>query len=109
MLDNGKLLIYTSQNTSRQERLKAIKSAASKIAESLKLQIQIVPVTKRFPTYVYYTRDNNPEKIPIYCDSQKKLREKEIYQRMRNIIYTLSFHPQHSALLTARKELSSAA
>ena len=108
-MPNGKLLIYTPQTTDRQERLKAIKSAASKIAEPLKLQIQIIPITKTFPTYVYYKKEDDPERIPIYCDSQKTLREKEIYQSMRSIIFTLSFHPKHSALLTARKELLSPA
>jgi hypothetical protein len=104
-MPNGKLLIYTPQTMDRQERLKAIKSAASKIAEPLKLQIQIIPLTKKFPTYVYYMREDDPEKIPIYCDSQKTQREKEIYQSMKTILFTLSFHPKHSALLTARKKM----
>lgn len=108
-MPNGKLLIYTPQTTERQERLKAIKSAASKIAGPLKLQVQIIPITKTFPTYVYYKKEDDPEKIPLYCDSQKTLREKEIYQSMSSIIFTLSFHPKHSALLTARKELLSPA
>jgi len=106
-MPNGKLLIYTPQTTNRQERLKAIKSAASKIAEPLKLQIQIIHITKTFSTYVYYKKEDDSEKIPVYCDSQKNLREKEIYQSMKSILFTLSFHPQHSSLLTARKELLS--
>ena len=93
----------------RQERLEAIKSAASKIAEPLKLQIQIVPLTKKFPTYVYYMREDDPEKIPIYCDSHDSQREKEIYQSMKGILFTLSFHPKHSSLLAARKDLLSPA
>ncbi|MFQ6063935.1 MAG: hypothetical protein ACE5L6_00490 [Candidatus Bathyarchaeia archaeon] len=104
---NGKLLIYTPQATDRQERLEAIKSAASKIAEALKLQIQIIHTTKAFPTYVYYAREDDPEKIPIYCDSQKALREKDICESMKSLLFTLSFHPKHSALLTARKQLLS--
>jgi len=106
MPNNGKLLIYTPQTT---DRLKAIESAASKIAEPLKLQIQVIPITQMFPTYVYYMREDDPEKIPIYCDSQKTLREKEIYQSMRSILFTLSFHPEHSALLAARRMLLSPA
>lgn len=106
---NGKLLIYTPQAIDRQERLKAIKSAASKIAKPLKLQIQIIPLTKKFPTYVYYMREDDPEKIPIYCDSQNNQREKEIYQHMKTILFTLSFHPKHSSLLAARKDLLSPA
>jgi hypothetical protein len=108
-MPNGKLLIYTPQTTDRQERLEAIKSAASKIAQPLKLQIQIIHITKTFPTYVYYKREDDPEEIPIYCDSQKTLREKEIYQSMKCVVFTLSFHPKHSALLTARKEMLSPA
>jgi hypothetical protein len=104
-MPNGKLLIYTQQTMDREERLKAIKSAASKIAEPLKLQIQIVSLTKKFPTYVYYMREDDPEKIPIYCDSPHNQREKEIYQRMKSILFTLSFHPKHSSLLAARKDL----
>jgi len=109
MPNNGKLLIYIPQTADREERLNAIKSAASKIAEPLKLQIQIVQVTRTFPTYVYYKGQDEPENIPIYCDSQKTLREKEIYQTMKSLLFTLSFHPKHSNLLTARKELLSPA
>ena len=105
-MPNGKLLIYTPQNA---HRLEAIKSAASKIAEPLKIQIQVIPLTMPFPTYVYYKGDEDPEEIPIYCDSQKNLREREIYQSMRSILFTLSFHPKHSALLAMRKELLSPA
>jgi hypothetical protein len=105
-MPNGKLLIYTPQDT---QRLKPIKSAAFKIAEPLKMQIQIIPMTEAFPTYVYYERSDDPEKIPVYCDSQKTLGEREIYQNMKSILFTLSFHPKHSALLSARKELLSPA
>jgi hypothetical protein len=108
-MPNGKLLIYATQTIDRQERLRTIKSAASKIAEPLKLQIQIIPLTKKFPTYVYYMREDDAEKIPIYCDSQKSQREKEVYQSMKGILFTLSFHPKHSSLLTARKDLLSPA
>jgi hypothetical protein len=108
-MPHGKLLIYTPQTTNREERLKAIKSAASKIAHPLKLQVQIIQITKTFPTYVYYKKDGDPEEIPIYCDSQRALREREIYESMKSVIFTLSFHPKHSALLTARKEILSLA
>jgi hypothetical protein len=108
-MPNGKLLIYTPQTMDRRERLRAIKSAASKIAVPLRLQIQIIPLTKKFPTYVYYMREDDPEKIPIYCDSQKTQRAKEIYQRMKSILFALSFHPKHSSLLAARKDLLSPA
>jgi hypothetical protein len=108
-MPNGKLLIYTPQTTERQTRLKAIKSAASKIAQPLKLQVQIIHITKTFPTYVYYKKDDDPEEIPVYCDSQRTLREREIYESMKSVIFTLSFHPKHSALLTARKEILSLA
>jgi hypothetical protein len=108
-MPNGKLLIYTPQIMGRQERLKAIKSAASKIAEPLKLQIQIIPLTKKVPTCVYYMREDDPEKIPIFCDFKNNQREKEIYQSMKGILFTLSFHPKHSSLLAVRKDLLSPA
>ena len=103
---NGKLLIYTPQDT---QRLKPIKSAVSKIAEPLNMQIQVIPLDESLPTYVYYERNNDQEKIPVYCDSQKNLGERDIYLSMRNILFALSFHPKHSALLSARKELLSPA
>ena len=73
------------------------------------MQIQIIPMTEPFPTYVYYERSDDPERIPVYCDSQKTLGEREIYLSMRSILFALSFHPKHSALLFARKELLSPA
>ncbi|NIR15993.1 MAG: hypothetical protein GWN86_19535 [Desulfobacterales bacterium] len=106
---NGKLLIYTAQTTDRERRLRTIKSAASKIAEPLKLQIQVVSTTRNLPTYVYYKKEGDSEKIPVYCDSENKLREKEIHEHMKSILFTLSFHPKHSCLLMVRKELLSAA
>ncbi|UCC33666.1 MAG: hypothetical protein JSW53_01285 [Candidatus Bathyarchaeota archaeon] len=105
-MPNGKLLIYTPSST---DRLKAIRSAVSKIAEPLKMQIQVIPMTRTFPAYVYYEREDDSERIPLYCDSQKGFGEREIYQSMRRILFTLSFHPEHSALLAARKELLSPA
>jgi len=105
-MPNGKLLIYAPPNT---DRLNPIRSAASKIAEPLEMQIQVVPTTQTFPAYVYYERDDDQERIPLYCDSQKTLGESEIYQSMRSILFALSFHPKHPALMTARKELLSPA
>jgi len=101
----GKLLVYTS-NLTNKERLQVIGSAVSKIAETLRLEIEIARKNKLLSTYVYYRDHHDKEEIPIYCDWGKNWNEKEIYDTIRSIMFALSFHPKHTALQTIRKQIA---
>ncbi len=102
---NGKFLIYTS-NLSNKKRLQLIGSAVSKIAETLRLEIEIAKKNKLLSTYVYYRGYYDKEEIPIYCDWGKNWNEKEIYDTIRSVMFALSFHPEHTTLQTIRKQIA---
>jgi len=102
---NGKFLIYTSNVTSKR-RLQVIGSAVTKIAETLKLEIEVAKKNKLLSTYVYYRDYYDREEIPIYCDWGKNWNEKEIYETIKSVMFALSFHPKHTTLQTIRKQIA---
>lgn len=102
---NGMLFVYASTFTCRQKRLKPVSVAAEKMARLLKLNFEIKTFRKRFaPIYVYY-KNGDEEPIPIYCTKNDQSSIQEIYTALRNMMFVLSFHPKHSALRHARKEI----
>ena len=106
MLENsGMLFVYASAFTCPQKRLKPVSVAAEKMAKLLKLNFEIKTFKKRFtPIYVYY-KNGDEEPIPIYCVNNDQSSMQEIYTALRNMMFVLSFHPKHSALRHARKEI----
>jgi hypothetical protein len=102
---NGMLFVYASAFTCRQKRLKPVSVATEKMARLLKLNFEIKTFSKRFtPIYVYY-KSGDEEPIPIYCTKNDQSSIREIYTALRNMMFVLSFHPKHSALRHARKEI----
>ena len=102
---NGKFLIYTP-NLTNKNRLQVIDSAVSKIAGTLRLEIEIAKKNKLLSTYVYYRGHYDKEEIPIYCDWGKNWNEKEIYETIKSIMFALSFHPKHTSLQIIRKQIA---
>ena len=102
---NGKFLIYTPSLVNK-KRLEMIGAAVSRIAETLRLEIEIAKKNKLLSTYVYYRSYLDKEEIPIYCDWGKNWNEKEIYDTIRSIMFALSFHPKHTTLQTIRKQIA---
>ncbi|UCB61004.1 MAG: hypothetical protein JSW72_02825 [Candidatus Bathyarchaeota archaeon] len=100
---NGKLTVYAS-NRPHMKRLKIVGSAVAKVADSLQLDTELSPKRKLLSIYVYYKSDSGDE-IPVYCDWGKSWKEDDIYQAIRNMMFVLSFHPQHSQLRMMRKEI----
>ena len=99
------LFVYASTFTRRQKRLKPVSVAAEKMARLLNLNFEIKTFRKRFtPIYVYY-KNGDEEPIPIYCNNNDRSSMREIYTALRNMMFVLSFHPKHSALRHARKEI----
>jgi len=102
---SGKLLVYASRFSSRESRLKPVSLAAEKMAKLLNAGFEIKRFGKRFtPIYVYY-KNGDEEPIPIYCSNGQESDIQEIYLALRNMMFVLSFHPKHSALRQARREI----
>jgi hypothetical protein len=90
---------------SGEERLKPVSMAAQKIAELLKFNFEVVIFGENLtPIYVYY-KNGDEEPIPIYCNKGEKADAHQICTVLRNMLFVLSFHPQHSALKRMRKEI----
>jgi hypothetical protein len=103
--DSGKLMVYASAVSSHRERLQSVRTAAKRMAKQLNLDFKMVKQTKGCsPIYVYYEQGED-DPIPIYCDEGKTGDLQEIFSRLRNMMFVLSFHPKHAALKQARKAL----
>ena len=102
--DNGKFLIYTSRFSSQDNRLRVVGSAVAKVAKALSLGVEVASTKKILSVYVYY-RNENGEEIPVYCDWGKNWGEEDVYKAIRNMMFVLSFHPEHSSLQGIRKEM----
>jgi hypothetical protein len=103
--DSGKLTIYASPNSSARARLQSVRDATETTAKQLNLNFEIVKQTRgASPIYVYYEQGDE-EPIPLYCDEGKTGDLQEIQERLKSMMFVLSFHPKHTALKTARKAL----
>jgi hypothetical protein len=101
----GKLLVYESTGATSRERLESVKTAAQQTAERLNMDFGIVKFGKTgAPIYVYY-ESCEAEPVPLYCDEGKMAGLEEISSALRNMMFVLSFHPQHSALRQMRGEI----
>ena len=100
--NNGKFRIYASN---QHRRLKIVKPAVAKAAETLKLRIVVAQTKKLLPIYVYYRSECDEEEIPVYCDWGKSWKEEDVYRAIRSMMFVLSFHPRHSSLRTIRSEI----
>ena len=98
-------MIYASSLALSEKRLQSVSVAAEKIAELLKLRMEVVTFGEEFgPIYVYY-KNGDDEAIPIYCDKGGEFDMQVIYKALRNMMFVLSFHPKHSVLKQIRKEV----
>ncbi|MGQ9507075.1 MAG: hypothetical protein ACUVTB_04345 [Candidatus Bathycorpusculaceae bacterium] len=102
---NGKLIVYASNSTFHEERIKFIKAAAEKMAKVLKAKFEVITLREKFTSIYVYYKNGNEEPVPIYCDKDGKTDEREIYNALRNMIFVLSFHPKYSALRRIRKDV----
>jgi uncharacterized protein YlbG (UPF0298 family) len=100
--DSGKLLVYASSSSLANQRLNFVKDAAEKMAQQLNLKFEMVEQVKGIKqTYVYY-ENGNEDPVPLYCDEGKTDDLQEIYEKLKNMMFVLSFHPKHTALKQAR-------
>jgi hypothetical protein len=103
--NTGKLMVYASTGLPSRERLESVRDAAKETAKRLNLDFEIVRFERAStPIYVYY-EENDGEPIPLYCDEGKISGLEEISSALRHMMFVLSFHPKHSALVRMRSEL----
>jgi hypothetical protein len=102
----GKLMVYASTGFPSQKRLESVRTAAKETAKRLNLDFEIVRFERAsLPIYVYYEENDGEEPIPLYCDEGKISNLEEISNKIRNMMFVLSFHPKHLALREMRKEI----
>jgi hypothetical protein len=102
----GKLMVYASTGIPSGKRLESVRTAAKETAKRLNLDFEIVRFDRASsPIYVYYEESNRDEPIPLYCDEGKISNLEEIRGKLRNMMFVLSFHPNHSVLREMRKEI----
>lgn len=101
--NNGSFKVYAS-NKPNLERLKIVGSAVAKLADSLKLRTEVSPKENVLSIYVYYRASGGVE-IPVYSDWGKNWKEEEVHRAIRNMLFVLSFHPNHSRLRTVRQKM----
>ena len=103
--DTGKLIIYSSSASSHDQGLISVKTATEKLAHQLNLDFEMVKQTNGVnQIYVYY-ENGNDDPIPLYCNEGKCDDKEEICEKLRNMIFVLSFHPKHTALKHVRSEI----
>lgn len=102
----GKLMVYASTGVPSSKRFNSVRTAAKETAKRLNLDFEVIKFDRvTSPIYVYYEENDNEDPIPLYCDEGKISDLEEISSKLRNMIFVLSFHPDHSALKEIRKEL----
>jgi hypothetical protein len=102
----GKLMVYASTGVPRGKRLESVRTAAKETAKRLNLDFEMVRLDRASsPIYVYYEENDGGEPIPLYCDGGKISGLEEISGKIRNMMFVLSFHPNHLALKEMRSEL----
>ena len=99
-------MVYASTAIPSRKRLDSVRTAAKDTAKRLNLDFEIIRFERASsPIYVYYEENDDEEPIPLYCDEGKISGLEEISNKLRNMMFVLSFHPKHSALKEIRKEL----
>jgi hypothetical protein len=102
----GKLMVYASTGVPKGKRLDSVRTAAKETAKRLNLDFEVVRLDRASsPIYVYYEDNEGDEPIPLYCDGGKISGLEEISGKIRNMMFVLSFHPNHSVLKGMRSEL----
>jgi hypothetical protein len=102
----GKLMVYASTGVPKGERLESVRTAAKETAKRLNLDFEMVRLDRASsPIYVYYEKNDGDEPIPLYCDEGKMSGLEEISGKLRNMMFVLSFHPNHLVLKEMRNEL----
>ncbi|MCD6445549.1 hypothetical protein J7L49_02035 [Candidatus Bathyarchaeota archaeon] len=99
---NGKIIVYASTSTLRR-RINGISAATEKLAKKLGLKVEFITLREKFSSVYVYYKGCKGEAVPIYYNGNKQQTAEEIFEKLRNMIFVLSFHPKYSILKRKRK------
>jgi len=103
---NSKILVLASNLSVKEKKLQPITAAAERMAELLKIPMEVATFDGKFNhIYVYY-KTGNDEKIPVYSGNYGDFEMQDVYRALCNMIFVLSFHPKYSRLKRIRKEVT---
>jgi hypothetical protein len=103
--DSGKLMVYASGASTNNQRLRSVKTATEKTAKQLNMDFEVIKKTKSCAQIYVYYESNVEEPIPLYCDEGKTGDLQEIREKIKNMMFVLSFHPKHSELKQVRSSI----
>lgn len=104
MSSNGKILIYAPNSSNGFDEVRNVENAAGKIAKRLKLGLEVIQRADLNSVWVYFeSRDG--QLIPVYFNYWSNRSEEEIYMKIRNMMFVLSFHPRFDSLRSIRQEI----
>ncbi|RLI21470.1 hypothetical protein DRO54_03620 [Candidatus Bathyarchaeota archaeon] len=104
MSSNGKILIYAPNDNGGLNEIKNVKNAAEKIARRLKLGVEVIRRDNLSSVWVYF-ENYDGQLIPIYFNYWLKCPIDEVYTKIRNMMFVLSFHPKFRGLRSIRREI----
>ena len=104
MSSNGKILIYAPNNSNGFKGVKNVENAASKIAKRLKLGLEVIQRAGLNSVWVYF-KSCDGQLIPVFFNYRPDCPEKEVYMKIRNMMFVLSFHPRFGGLRVIRREV----
>ena len=105
MSSNGKILIYAPNSSDVGfSGVKNVKSAATKIAKRLKLGVEVIQREDLTSIWVYF-ENRDGQLVPVYFNYWPDCPEEEVYLKIRNMMFVLSFHPRFRSLKSIRREV----
>jgi len=105
MTTNGRIIIYVPGSPKGGfHGTEKIRKAACRIAERLKLEVEVIQRFDLSSVWVYFESCEG-ELIPIYFDYGLHRQEEEVYAKIRNMMFVLSFHPKFSDLKPIREDV----
>ena len=103
MSTRGKILVYAPDNNGF-IGIKSVENAANKIARRLKLGLEIIQRADLKSVWVYFESCDG-QLIPVYFNYWPDCSEEEVYMKIRNMMFVLSFHPRFNGLKSIRREI----
>ncbi len=104
MSSNGKILIYAPNGNGSFGGVRNVRSAAEKIARRLKLGVEVIQREDLSSVWVYF-ENYDGQLVPIYFNYWLNCPADEVYMKIRNMMFVLSFHPKFRGLRSIRREV----
>lgn len=105
MSSNGKILIYTPDSSNGDfSGIRNVRNAAYKIARRLNLGVEVVRRRDLSSVWVYF-ESYDGQLIPVYFNYWLDCQEEEVYTKIRNMMFVLSFHPRFRDLKAIRQDV----